>query len=714
MSYLGSFFGFGILGNALDTFQEAANVTSDNIANANTPGASRQVVNVSEAPAISGSPFASAHIPGTLGNGSIVSSVQRIHDESYDALFRGASSSQNFFSTQQGTLTSLQSSFGEPSTGVNSYYTAFQTAVSQLASAGNTPSAAAAVISSAQALAQALNSGSNAVSQQKALVIQQAGSIVNKVNGLLDQIAALNGQIRASTAVGDNPNTLQDQRDKLIDQLSQYVSTQTNIQPDGSALVTVNGQALVNDAVAYHLSSPVVGTAANGTPTFKIDFQSNPPAAANAPGIPLGSGQLAAFQDLYNNKLTSYGNQLDAFASSLASEVNRISESGYDRNGIPGTALFQPIVGASPISASNITVGITNPAQLPVSLASTAAGTLVQPMNSANNTVDTSAALNGNGALADPPAAGGIAGSLTVTVDGVAQNFTYNTNTTDTTVDAFISHFNGMHYGVTASFSATSQSIVFTRDPSNIDLVHRAAQAAAGTPTDPTFTVTDSNNPAVAGTSLLGALGAGAISGVQQNSGNAFGANGSGAANSLLKMFSSNIGVPALQTTSGAAAVAAPGSATIALPPGVNNVQVGDVLTVDAQPGGVAPQENVTVSAISINPATGIESITAAFANAHAAGFSITSAQNQTAGQYYGQLVTQMGTDVQTAATGAQSQAALSQNIDTARQSVDGINVDEETQNLIKYQNAYQAVARTMNVMDSLLNTVITTLGTGH
>ncbi len=714
MSYLGSFFGFGILGNALDTFQEATNVTSDNIANQDTPGASRQIVNISEAPAISGSPFGAAHIPGTLGTGSIVASVQRIHDDSYDSLFRGASSSQNYFSTEQSTLSSLQSSFGEPSNGVNSYYTAFQTAVNQLASSGGSTSANAAVISAAQSLAGVLNSGASAISQQQAQVLQQAGSAVNQVNSLLDQIAALNGQIRASTAVGDNPNTLEDERDQLTDQLSQYVSTQTSIQPDGSALITVNGQALVNDSVAYHLAQPVIGVASNGAPAFKIQFDTNPPAAAGAPGINLGSGQLAGYQDLYNNKLTVYGQQLDGFASTLASETNRITEAGYDQNGIPGTALFTSAVPNTAITASNISVGITDPAQLPVSLASTAAGTLVQPMNSANNTVDTSAPLNANGALSDPPAAAGISGTLTVTVDGVAQTFNYDTNTTDTSVDAFVSHFNGMHYGVTASFDASSQSIVFMRDPSNIDLVHRAAQAAAGTPTDPTFTITDSNNPAVAGTSILGALGASGVNGVQQNSSNAFGASDTSGANALLQMFASNVGVPAVQTNSGIQTVAAPGLATIALPAGVNNVQVGDVLTIDAQPGGGPPQENVTVSAVNTNPATGIESFTATFANAHAAGFSIASAQNQTAGQYYGQLVTKMGSDVQTATAGSSAQTTLAQNIDTARQSVDGINIDEETQNLIKYQNAYQAVARTMNVMDSLLNTVITTLGTGN
>jgi flagellar hook-associated protein 1 FlgK len=712
MSGLGSFFGFGVLGNALSAYQQAVDVTSDNIANMNTPGASRQIVHIQQMDPVAGSPFADTHFTGTFGNGSIVAKVERIHQDSYDSLFRGASASQNYYTIEQNQLQALQATFGEPNNGINAYFTAFQTAISQLVDQVGTGSTSsrANVLSAAQALTQALNAASNTLSLQKGQVLQQAGSVVNTVNGILDKIAALNGQIRASTAVGDSPNTFEDQRDQLIDQLSQYISTQTSIQPDGSTLVTVNGQALVNDDVAYHLAQPVVGVAANGAPTFKVDFASNPAAALNAPGIPLGSGQLAAFADLYNNKLTTYGEQLDDFASAMSNEVNRITQAGYDQNGVAGTALFQPIVATLPISAGNIKVGITNPSQLPVALASTAAGSLVTNLNSANNTVDTASAMNGNGAFADPPNAAGITGTLTVTVDGAAQTFTYNTNTTDTSVDAFISHFNSQHFGLTASFDANGQRIVFTRDPVNTDLVHRAAQGA--TLTSPTFTITDSNNPATAGTSLLGALGAGAIQSVAQNSGNAFGANDNGAANAMMKMFAANVGVPALQTTLGAAVAA--GTQTVALPAGVTNVRVGDVLTIDATAGGGAPQENVVVSAVSFNPGTGIESFTATFANPHLATASVTSAQTQTLSQFYGQTVSQMGVDTQTAITGATSQTNLTSNIDKVRQGVDGINLDEETQNLIKFQNAYQATARTINVMDQMLGTIINSLGVGQ
>ena len=714
MSYIGSFFGINAAGNALDAFQEAIDVTSDNISNVNTPGASRQVVNLTQTSPVSGSPFAAAHIAGTLGNGVTVASIQRIHDDSYDALFRGASASQNYFTTEQTQLGSLQSAFGEPNNGVNSYFTAFQNAVAQLVDQAGTNSTSSRqnVLTSAQALTQALNQSSGAITTAKAQVIAQAGSAVTSVNTLLDQIAALNGQIRASTAVGDSPNQFEDQRDEAIDQLSQYLSTQTSIQADGSALVTVNGQALVNDTVAYHLAAPTIGTASNGAPTFKIDFQSTPPAASTDPGITLGSGQLAAYADVYNNKLTSYGQQLDGFASSLADEVNRITQAGYDQNGVAGTALFAPATQGDAITAGDITVNISDPSQLPAALASTDDGDLVQPMNSANNVVDTAAAINGYGDLADPPPAAGITGTLTVTVDGVAQTMNYDTNTTDDSVQDFISHFNGMHYGVTASYNATSQSVVFARDPSNTDPLHRALQATAGSPTSPSFTIADSNNVATPGASLLGALGAANISGVTQDSTNAFGSADNGAANALLNLFSANVGVPALQTSSGLQSIAAPGVATIALPAGVDNVQVGDVLTVDAQPGGVSPQENVTVSAVSFDPATGIESFTATYANAHAAGFSIASAQTQTLGASYGQLVAQMGTDAASANTGVQSQTALAQSLNTTRQSIDGINIDEETQNLIKYQNAYAAAARTINIMDQMLGTIVNTLGT--
>jgi flagellar hook-associated protein FlgK len=282
-------------------------------------------------------------------------------------------------------------------------------------------------------------------------------------------------------------------------------------------------------------------------------------------------------------------------------------------------------------------------------------------------------------------------------------------------IDDFVNSFNLQHAGVTASFDPTSQTVVFARDPSNEDQVLQAQQGANAE--TPDFTITDSNvggaNPT--NVSLLGVLGASGISGVNQNSGNAFGAFGEGVANAMVTMFSSNVGIPALQTTSGAGVTATAGTAmTVALPANSfysTQVAVGQVLTLDAQPGGVSPQENVTVSAVSF--ANGIESVTFTPAQNHAANFSIAAAQTQTLGQFYGGFITQVGIDGQTAASGETTQTSLATNINAERQSVSGINLDEETQKLIEYQKAYSAAAQTINVLSQNLQTIITSLGVG-
>jgi flagellar hook-associated protein 1 FlgK len=100
-------------------------------------------------------------------------------------------------------------------------------------------------------------------------------------------------------------------------------------------------------------------------------------------------------------------------------------------------------------------------------------------------------------------------------------------------------------------------------------------------------------------------------------------------------------------------------------------------------------------------------------ANAHAAGFSIASAQTETLGQYYGNFVTQVGLDAQTAQTGTTTQTSLATNINAERQSISGINLDEETQQLIQYQSAYTAAAQTLNILNQTLTTTINSLGVG-
>jgi flagellar hook-associated protein FlgK len=336
-------------------------------------------------------------------------------------------------------------------------------------------------------------------------------------------------------------------------------------------------------------------------------------------------------------------------------------------------------------------------------------------MNLGNTTVDTTAQLDGNGTLNNAPPAGGVAGALKISVDGIVQTFNYNTaaGQNSDTVDDFINSFNAGHFGVTASYSSTSQTVVFSRDPNNIDLVHRAAMAAAGGTTTPDFTISDATSAAVqpipgtAAGGLLDALGADGINGVNQNASNAIGVTNGGNVTSMLQLFTNSYGVPSLQTTDGNIAATVPGPiTTTGNNPAFADVNVGDILTIDA---GTVNQENVTVSAVNRINGT----ITFTTKNPHATvNFTITSAQVAPLQQSYANLVAQMGQDSATANTGLATQTSLSSSINAVRQSTDGINVDEETQNLVKFQNAYGAAAHVISVLSSMLEDAIN-LGTG-
>ncbi|TAM87196.1 flagellar hook-associated protein FlgK [bacterium] len=695
-----SFFGINLLGNALESDQTAANVTSQDISNANTPGASRQMVQLVESTPIAQPGFPMHFGPGMLGEGVSVQSIQRVHQDSYDTLYRNSNAIGGFFSAEQGVLNVTQMNFSEPGgLGVNVALSGFISSLQQLAAQPTTIAQRSGVLSAAQTLASTLNNASQSILTQETQIQGQATSVVTQVNTIVDQIASLNGQIRASTAVGDNPNQLLDQRDQLIDQLSGVLNVQTSVQANGSTLVTVGGQALVNDTVAYHLAAPVVAKPmAPGTPLQLVIGFANDPNPNDPRSAPISGGELGGLLDAYNAKLVPYLQQLDNVANGLANAANRVAQSSYDANGSPGAALFIPSAPGNPVTAASIRVGITSPAAVTSGLASTAAGTLVTALNSANNAVASSQTVEGNSSYANVMPVGAYSGMMTISVDGQTETYNYAVNAT-TTLDQFITQFNGAQLGVSMSFDATSQRVIFQRDPTNESLVLGSTSAYVPTPD---FTIADAITGGGPPPSFLSVIGAGAMNGVAQNAADALGTGDNAGANAMLTTLQSPTPIPFFTPTTIGTPVAAAGTFTVT-PGALSGIQPGATLTIDA---GTPNQENVVVQ--SVNYATG--SFSAAFTKPHAATATVQAAATTSLGSYYTNLVTQVGFDAQTSINGAKSQASVTQQIDNARQSVDGINVDEETQNLIKFQNAYQAVAKTLGVMEQMIQTVLDTV----
>ena len=83
----------------------------------------------------------------------------------------------------------------------------------------------------------------------------------------------------------------------------------------------------------------------------------------------------------------------------------------------------------------------------------------------------------------------------------------------------------------------------------------------------------------------------------------------------------------------------------------------------------------------------------------------------QTIGDFYGASVTRVGADAQGFQTSAASQSQVIQQLQNMRNSVSGVNLDEELSNMLQYQRSYQAAARLMSTIDSMIGDLVTGLG---
>jgi flagellar hook-associated protein 1 len=329
--------------------QLAIDVTGHNISNANTVGYTRQRAMLT--------PTESYTVPGTtrppqagqLGTGVDVTSYQRVRDSFIDIQYRAQTMRQGSATATQDGLKQVENALSEPSdNGLNSllqrYWSSWQ-------DVSNNPENLATRQSLAQNAA-ALADGFNAVSSQIATVQSQTAQSVtytlDEVNQIGGQIAQLNDAIMKSRVTGDQPNDLLDQRDNLIDRLSQLGNVTVTDTTLGQVDISIGGGALVTGATSATLA--------------ESDLTS------------LTSGKMSGLIKLRDVTIPGYQTQLDTLASTMITASNTQHALGTDLNGNPGGVFF------TGTSASTIAL---NPAVLssPALIAASANG---QPGNAAN------------------------------------------------------------------------------------------------------------------------------------------------------------------------------------------------------------------------------------------------------------------------------------------------------------------------------------------
>jgi flagellar hook-associated protein 1 len=329
----------------LEANQAGIDTTGHNIANANTPGYTRQSVDLTESPSLTIPAFSNVTGGGVqLGQGVDVTTISRIRDQFLDIQYRAQNSNSSNAQTQSSVLGDVQTAVDEPSTnGISAAMSNFWSAWSALGNSPSSPSAEQAVVSAGQTLAQTFNT----VDSQMATVQSQASDQYNtltaaggQVSQYATQIAALNTQISQATQAGQSPNDLLDQRDQLLDQLSGLAQISVTQQSDGTD--TVN----FGDA-----SSPLVS---GSTVTW-------PQTLTSAAG-----GQLGALQSLSSStgEIGTLRTALSGVASQVINAVNGLQPasspffSGNSASTIAVSATTSTIVASSSTGSGDIAQSI--------------------------------------------------------------------------------------------------------------------------------------------------------------------------------------------------------------------------------------------------------------------------------------------------------------------------------------------------------------------
>ncbi|WP_417071097.1 flagellar hook-associated protein FlgK [Niveibacterium terrae] len=652
----------GITG--LSAAQAGLITTSHNIANASTDGYSRQsIVQTTNTPMFSG--------VGYFGQGTTLSTVKRSYDDFLNTQVMTADARYQELDTYYTQIKQVDDLFGDSTAGLSPALQGFFTGVQKVAAGTDVIPSRESMLSGASVLQSRFKSLDSRLNELRDLVGNDIKSSVTEINSLAKQVGELNQRIiyAANIGSGQPPNDLLDQRDELVSKLNEQVQVSTQANNDGSINVFIgNGQPLVIGSVTSELTAD----------TSKDDI------SRVAVGIKLPSGQqlelseagfsggkLSGLLSFRSQTLDPTQNALGRIALSITETFNAQHKLGQDLDGNLGKDFFTPLKGTtiypnSPANAGDATidVGITSASDLTTSdysLSYTAANTF-QLVRRSDGQVWTGSGANPTSALASVMSAAGNQGfSLTMTATSLSV---------------------GDHFTIEPTRTASAQFSVAITDP---------RQIAAAAPIRTTAT---------SGNTGTGKIDAGSV----QNTTNiatlqagvtlTYAAGSPGTVSGFPAGFPITVTSPTGVVTSYAAGSTIPYSdgsklsfagATVTLSGAPKD---GDTFSIGANPKGVADSRNAVLLGALQTEKTMIGD-----------GASYSSA--------YAQLVASIGAKTREMEVTSTSQKNVLEQTQTAKDSVSGVNLDEEASNLIRYQQAYQASGKVMEVASKLFDQIL-------
>ncbi len=305
--------------SGLRAAQLGIEVSSHNISNVSVDGYTRARVNLAAVP----TNITRGYL---VGGGVEVASVQRISDQFINAQIRNEGSEVGYYDRQATTLSQIETVLSEAQNqGLSKSLSNLFSSLSAVASSPETYGERSAAINAAQLLAGKFQSVRAQLVSIKDQNKQELDYTVDKLNANLDRLASLNAQIASGVKLGDTIGSLQDERDRLLVDVTKAMNVQTFVnQDDASASVSIDGMSLLLGETALHLQVTSGGIVAEGsTVPFNVT-----------------SGSIGAMLKLRSTTIPSYIDNLDTLANSVITQFNTAHYAAYGLDGVNHRNLF--------------------------------------------------------------------------------------------------------------------------------------------------------------------------------------------------------------------------------------------------------------------------------------------------------------------------------------------------------------------------------------
>ncbi|WRS26702.1 flagellar hook-associated protein FlgK [Oscillospiraceae bacterium MB08-C2-2] len=379
-----TFSGFETARSAITASQLGLDTVGHNIANVNTSGYTRQRVDQVSVN-LNGYQTKFRTNGKMAGLGTQVTGVNQVRDKFLDTRYRNEASNYGELTTRSNSLTDLQNIFDESmTTGLHAQMENFIKQVQSYHSDASNKELAVVVRTAAEQFLQVLNKNAselNTAMEQQIFDTQTA--VAENVNVILDSIAALNDQIRQANIYGDPANEMNDQRNMLLDELSQYVNIRVVRTPekisegnyverlsidmvDESSGTAIN---LVDNKTFNQFKVTSATTPATSPLSVSLTDEHGLMAIAGGSDITemFSGGAIKGYLDMINGKgdyaatgentfrgIPYYQNTLDTLASTFAKVLNEVNADTSSGSTVAKDLFVSG--SAAPVTALNIRV----------------------------------------------------------------------------------------------------------------------------------------------------------------------------------------------------------------------------------------------------------------------------------------------------------------------------------------------------------------------